>query len=98
MEIHPPPTPIRDLNQVLSRFVGGVRSILSDDLIGAYLQGSFAVGDADENSDCDWVMVVARPLTKGQVEALQEDFHRVYALSSPWAQHLEGSSSFSEIP
>jgi hypothetical protein len=85
------PTPFRELNDVLAEFTGGVSSILGDDLIGAYLQGSFAVGDADEHSDCDWVMVVRRELTDDQVAALQEDFYRVYDLPSAWAQHLEGS-------
>ena len=49
------------------------------------------MGDADEHSDCDWVVVTARELTDGQVAALQEDFHRVFDLPSSWAQHLEGS-------
>ena len=85
------PTSYRDLNEVLAEFVGGVRSILGDDLVAACLQGSFAVGDADEHSDCDWVMAIARPLTDDRVAALQEDFCRIYDLPSPWAQHLEGS-------
>jgi len=87
------PTPYRDLNEVLSEFVGGVRSILGDDLVAACLQGSFAVGDFDEHSDCDWVMAIARPLTEDQVAALQAVFvfHRVYELPCAWAQHLEGS-------
>jgi hypothetical protein len=89
--VNPEPTPYHDLNEVLAEFVGGVRSILGDDLVAACLQGSFAVGDFDEHSDCDWVMAVARPLTDAQVAALQEDFHRVYDLPSPWARHLEGS-------
>jgi predicted nucleotidyltransferase len=85
------PTPYPDLNDVLREFVGGARSILGDDLVAACLQGSFAVGDFDEHSDCDWVMAIARPLTDDQVAALQEDFHRVYDLPCAWAQHLEGS-------
>jgi len=76
------PTPYRDLNEVLSEFVGGVRSILGDDLVAACLQGSFAVGDFDEHSDCDWVMAIARPLTEDQVAALQAVFHRVYKTRS----------------
>jgi hypothetical protein len=89
--VNPDPTPYAELNEVLFEFVGGVRSILGDDLVAACLQGSFAVGDFDEHSDCDWVMAVARPLTDEQVAALQADFHRVYDLPCAWAQHLEGS-------
>jgi hypothetical protein len=39
------PTPYPELNAVLSHLVEGAKSSLKDNLIGAYLQGSFAVGD-----------------------------------------------------
>jgi hypothetical protein len=55
------------------------------------LQGSFALGDADEHSDVDFIVVTNDELTDAQVDALQALHARLYALDSPWAQHLEGS-------
>lgn len=85
------PTPYPELNDVLQDLVGGVREILAENFCGAYLQGSFAVGDADEHSDVDFIVVVHDELPDSQVGALQAMHRRLYALESPWAQHLEGS-------
>ena len=49
------PTPYQDLNVVLTRLVGGVQTALGATFVGAYLQGSFAVGDFDEHSDVDFI-------------------------------------------
>jgi len=85
------PTPYADLNAVLAELVDGLQAILGDTFVGAYLQGSFAVGDFDEHSDVDFIVVVENELSEAQVAALQDMHPRVYALPSPWAQHLEGS-------
>ena len=45
------PTPFAGLNAVLAHLTDKVGEILGDNLVGLYLQGSFAVGDADEMSD-----------------------------------------------
>ncbi|MGH7651084.1 MAG: aminoglycoside adenylyltransferase domain-containing protein [Gemmatimonadaceae bacterium] len=84
-------TPYPELNEVLRDLVANVRHALGDSFIGAYLQGSFAVGDFDRHSDVDFVVAVSDELTADQVEALQEIHRRVYRLSSEWAKHLEGS-------
>ncbi|HEY1878917.1 MAG TPA: hypothetical protein VGG68_03185 [Caulobacteraceae bacterium] len=42
------PTPFADLNAVLAHWLSEVRRVLGDNFVGAYLQGSFAVGDADK--------------------------------------------------
>ncbi len=68
-----------------------MQSILVENFIGAYLQGSFAVGDYDEHSDVDFIIAIEHDLTDEQVEALQVMHARVYDLDCPWAQHLEGS-------
>ena len=86
-----PPTPYPELNDVLRELVAGVREILADNFCGAYLQGSFAVGDADEHSDVDFIVATHDELAGAQVDALQALHKRLYALDSPWAQHLEGS-------
>jgi predicted nucleotidyltransferase len=80
-----------ELNEVLRDLVHSVRVSLGDSFSGAYLQGSFAVGDFDLHSDVDFVIAVRDELTDTQVAALQEIHKRIYDLPSEWAKHLEGS-------
>jgi hypothetical protein len=86
-----PATPYADLNSVLNELVGGVKQTLGANFVGAYLQGSFAVGDFDEHSDVDFVVVIDEGLTPSQVDHLQAVHKRIYALDCEWAKHLEGS-------
>ena len=86
-----PPTPYLDLNQVLQDLVESVQKILGEQFVGAYLQGSFAVGDFDEHSDVDFIIVSTDDLSASEVQAFQVMHKRLYALECPWAQHLEGS-------
>jgi len=86
-----PLTGFPDLVELLEDFTACVREILGDDLVGLYLQGSFALGDADEHSDVDWIAVTQDELTPDQVAALQEMHAQLYARDTTWAQHLEGS-------
>jgi predicted nucleotidyltransferase len=85
------PTPFLDLNGVLDELVKGAQANLGENLVGAYLQGSFAVGDADVHSDVDFIVVTNDEVTAEQEAALQEVHRRLFALDVPWAQHLEGS-------
>lgn len=85
------PTPYPDLNEVLRDLVDSVRVALGDSFIGAYLQGSFAVGDFDRHSDVDFIIATLDEPTPGQAKALQAIHRRVYGLPSEWAKHLEGS-------
>lgn len=80
-----------ELNAVLDELVASVRAILAENFCGAYLQGSFAVGDADIYSDVDFIVVTNDEVGVGQLAALQDMHARIYALDVPWAQHLEGS-------
>ncbi|HXL06823.1 MAG TPA: aminoglycoside adenylyltransferase domain-containing protein [Gemmatimonadales bacterium] len=84
-------TPYPDLNAVLEDLITSVKDALGEAFVGAYLQGSFAVGDFDRHSDVDFVIVVADELSDSQVDALQVIHRRIYGLPSDWAQHLEGS-------
>lgn len=84
-------TPYRDLNAVLADLVESAQRILGGGFVGAYLQGSFAIGDADEHSDVDFVVVTAADVTDRQRAQLQAMHQRLYATDTPWAQHLEGS-------
>ncbi len=85
------PTEYPELNDVLRDLVRGAQKILGDKFIGAYLQGSFAVGDYDRHSDADFAIVIAAELSKEQVDALQGMHGRLFDCDSAWAQHLEGS-------
>jgi len=91
------PTPYRELNQVLSVLVSRMQGTLDNDFVGAYLQGSFAVGDFDLHSDVDFIVVINDELSQGQVDTLQQMHGQVYQLNSKWAQHLEGSYFPKEI-
>ncbi|WP_340647549.1 aminoglycoside adenylyltransferase domain-containing protein [Phenylobacterium sp.] len=84
-------TPYADLNGVLHQLVSRAKALLGDNFVGAYLQGSFAVGDADEQSDVDFLIVTARDVSLAEQPALQAMHAELFKLASPWAQHLEGS-------
>jgi predicted nucleotidyltransferase len=85
------PTPYPILNTVLRDLVASVQDVLNHNFVGAYLQGSFAVGDFDAHSDCDFIVVTDKELTSDEVAALQRVHERIYNLDIVWAQHLEGS-------
>jgi hypothetical protein len=86
------PTPYPELNAVLSHLVDGARTALGDNFVGAYLQGSFAVGDYTEFSDCDFIIVTARDLAPGEIEPLQALHAAVHQLPyAYWRKGLEGS-------
>ena len=80
-----------ELDAVLRELVASVRAVLGESFCGAYLQGSFALGDADADSDVDFIVVTHEELTDAQLAELQAMHKRIYELPSPWAQHLEGS-------
>lgn len=84
-------TPYPELNNVLRDLVDSAQEILSNNFVGAYLQGSFAVGDFDLHSDVDFILVIDEELSDNQVKALQVMHERIYGLDTRWAQHLEGS-------
>jgi hypothetical protein len=60
------PTTYTDLNNVLRVLLVEVTKILGRNLCGAYLQGSFAVGDADVHSDVDWAKHLEGSYVPGQ--------------------------------
>lgn len=92
LEINPEPTQFPELNIVLAELTERAAGILGDNFVGAYLQGSFAVGDADIASDCDFLIPVRGPITAEQEAALRA-MHREFPARKEqfWAQRLEGS-------
>jgi predicted nucleotidyltransferase len=85
------PTTDRQLNAVLHEFVTGIQSLLGENFIAAYLQGSFAVGDWDSDSDVDFLVAIEHDISEADLPALQALHARLYHLKSDWAQRLEGS-------
>ncbi len=91
LELHLGATPFDDLNRLLVELVAGAREVLGDSFCGAYLQGSFAVGDADVHSDVDFLIVTEGDVTPERQAGLRALHRRLYAFPTSWAQHLEGS-------
>lgn len=85
------PTPYFDLNRMLADLVAANKALLADNFVGAYLHGSFAVGDPDEASDVDYMIVVEHEIAEDQVADLEAMQALIYRLDSKWAKHLEGS-------
>ena len=85
------PTSDQELNAVLHEFVMSIQTILGENFISAYLQGSFAVGDWDSHSDVDFLVAIEQEVSEVDLSALQAMHTRIYDLDSHWAQHLEGS-------
>jgi predicted nucleotidyltransferase len=85
------PTSNSELNTVLHEFVESVQEILKDNFVSAYLQGSFAMGDWDNDSDVDFTIVVENDIPEADLGALQIMHARIYNLGPEWAKHLEGS-------
>lgn len=84
-------TPFGDLDTVLVDFAGSVRDILGETFVGVYVQGSFALGAGDANSDCDFI-VATTALPSGifetQLRSLHDDIPTRVGF---WTKHLEGS-------
>src|SRR5689334_11690252 len=86
------PTPYAELNAVLAHLLEGAKAALGDNFLGAYLQGSFAVGDFTEWSDCDFIVVTHADLAAEEVARLQTLHAGIHQLPHAyWRTGLEGS-------
>lgn len=86
------PTPFNELNQVLGFWLDGVTESLGDNLVGAYLQGSFALGGFTAKSDADFIVVMERDLSADEfadLSRLHKKIHKLPFLT--WRNSLEGS-------
>jgi hypothetical protein len=85
-------TPYPAVNSLLDGLLVDVRSILGDELIGFYLDGSLALGDFDPaTSDVDFIAAITRPLSSDTFDALAA-MHRAQRDSGlPFAWDVEGS-------
>ncbi len=85
------PTTNSELNAVLRELVASVQEALGKNLVSIYLQGSFAVGDWDLDSDVDFLIATEHEVPDAEIPALQTMHARLFNLESEWARHLEGS-------
>jgi hypothetical protein len=85
------PTAFPELNELLRELVERARSILDGNFVGAYLTGSFALGAADLQSDCDFLIVTENRVTEKQERALRELHDKIPTRAGHWTHHLEGS-------
>lgn len=85
------PTPYPDVNAMLQTLLPHVQSVLENHFVGMYLDGSLAVGDFDEDSDIDFVVVTDQPISEADFLALQAMHDRIATIDSPYATDLEGS-------
>jgi len=91
------PTTDSELNAVLNEFVISAQAVLGGNFVAAYLQGSFGVGDWDNDSDVDFTIVIEHEVSDADLSTLQAMHARIFHLESEWAKHLEGSYFPKEI-
>jgi len=77
------PTLYPALNAVLEHFLTGVREVLPGNIIGAYLQGSFALGDYDQHNDVDFLVVTHHDPTDAEVAALGAQHAAIHDFPPP---------------
>lgn len=89
--LNPHPTRYAELNGVLHDLVTGAQAVLGETFVGAYLQGSFALGAGDLHSDCDFLVVVSERPDPVREAALRELHRAIPHGEGHWCGHLEGS-------
>ncbi len=84
-------TPYLDLDELLDELLGQWRRILGDDLVGAYVQGSFALGAGDQQSDCDFLVATRTRPDAAQEAELRALHDEIPTRAGHWCHDLEGS-------
>ena len=67
------------------------RRVIGNTLVGVYLHGSFALGGADDESDCDLLVVTSTAVDDDQLAALRLFHADLPNRSGYWNAHLEGA-------
>lgn len=89
--IEPHPTPFPELDALVVELAERAREILGASFVGAYLQGSAALGDLDAASDCDFLVPVRGAIGPEQEAALRRLHDEIPTRPGPWSTELEGS-------
>ena len=80
-----------ELDAVLAGFDRAVRTILEGTYVGCYLQGSFALGGGDAESDADFVVVTTVPPAGDAEAALRRLHDEIPGRPGSWNRNIEGS-------
>ena len=78
------------VNRLLTELISGLQSILKENLLGAYVYGSFVWGDFDETtSDIDVFVALSQEITTQEFEAL-DNLHAELVKNFPsWNDRIE---------
>jgi hypothetical protein len=84
-------TQFPELDAVLVRFDDEARTILAGTYVGCYLQGSFALGGGDAESDADFIVVTTVPPAGAVEAALRRLLAEIPDRPGIWHRNIEGS-------
>lgn len=84
-------TPFPELDAVLAEIVERAVAALGGSFVGAYVEGSFALGAGDLASDVDFFVVVDGPISAAAEAGLRCLHHELPARDGFWNKHVEGS-------
>lgn len=87
----PQVTQYPELNELLASHAKEMQNALTHNFVGYYLQGSFAVGDADHTSDVDFVVATNKELSGGELISVQHIHTKMHDRSRKWARRMEYS-------
>jgi len=79
------------LHHVLDELVARLIPILGDNLLAVYLQGSFALGGGDADSDVDFLVVIDDDIPDALLPDLEAMHRSLFEIENYWSHHLEGS-------
>jgi predicted nucleotidyltransferase len=85
------PTPFPEVSAILQELLESAQSILGGSFVGMYLEGSLALGDFDQDSDIDFVVVTDDDVSGNFFSELRAMHERIAMMYSRWAIPLEGS-------
>lgn len=86
-----PLTPYPQLDGVLAQIADQARDVIGADLVGVYVEGSFALGAGDMYSDVDFFVVMKTAWTPSREQRVRAFHRELPTRSEHWAQHVEGS-------
>jgi hypothetical protein len=87
------PTIHPDVNDIVQELQSGIQTVLGEQLVGLYLEGSLAAGGFDAASDIDFLAVMNDDIAPDLFASLQVMHDRLNGLDNPWATRLEGMYS-----
>ncbi len=85
------PTKFPELNRILNIFSERLQTVLGENLLGLYLQGSFVLGSGDLHSDVDFLAIIENDFDAEMVQKIEAMHQAIYDIYPQWSSHLEGS-------